>query len=337
MGATRHDLHEMPVIALPCIISGGESGTDMSDHGRIREGFLRRFTAPEHGIPSRDAASDPAGSTRPEALHAASRRLARGRAQHPEATPPDDVIATGGKALRRSLARASAPSPHPVHAFATDARPVPARVAAGRKPGGITAIPALPEMPGIRRRMAAADAMHVQRQAAGWVTARGGGCIPALKGNQETPEGDVRLHMADPERAEDIRGSGEHAETGHGRSGIRQSAICHEAGRLRDLHHLPGLQAARPVTATREIRGERSTRARCFLMSRKPDPEPLLRGAGAHRRVENSLHRIPDVTMNGDSLRSGTGRGPERPALMRRPALDPAPVTAGRPNPCAAS
>ncbi len=73
MGATRHDLHEMPVIALPCIISGGGARTDMSDHGRIREGFPRRFMAPEHGIPSRDAASDPAGSTHPEALHAASR------------------------------------------------------------------------------------------------------------------------------------------------------------------------------------------------------------------------------------------------------------------------
>ncbi len=46
--------------------------------------------------------------------------------------------------------------------------------------------------------------------------------------------------------------------------------------------------------------------------------------------MENSLHRIPDVTMNGDNLRNRTGRGPERPALMRRPALDPAPVTAGK-------
>ena len=90
------------------------------------------------------------------------------------------------------------------------------------------------------------------------------------------------------------------------------------------------LQAARPITATRQIKGERSTGARCFLMSRKPGPEPLPRGAGAHRRVENSLHRIPDAAMNEDNLRNRTGRGPESPAVMRRPALDPARVKAGR-------
>ena len=77
-------------------------------------------------------------------------------------------------------------------------------------------------------------------------------------------------------------------------------------------------------------RGKRSTRARCFPMSGKPGPERLPRGAGAHRRVEHSLHRIPELAMNGDSLMSRTGRGAERPALMRRPARGPAPVTAGR-------
>ena len=70
----------------------------------------------------------------------------------------------------------------------------------------------------------------------------GGGNILALRGRQETRPGHVKLHMAGLERAEVIRLSGEHVEKGHGRTGIRQSAICHEAGMLQDLHHWPGLQ-----------------------------------------------------------------------------------------------
>ncbi len=114
--------------------------------------------------------------------------------------------------------------------------------------------------------------------------------------------------------AEGIRLSEEHAETARGRTGIGRSAIRHEAGMLQDPHHRPGLQAG-PGD-----QGEGSTRARCFPMSGKPGPEPLLRGAGAHRRVENSLHRIPDAAMNGGRLRSRTGRGAESPAVMRRQA-----------------
>ena len=44
--ASRHDLHEIPMIALPSIVPGGETCTDMADCGRIKEDFLRRFMTP---------------------------------------------------------------------------------------------------------------------------------------------------------------------------------------------------------------------------------------------------------------------------------------------------
>ena len=321
--ATRHDLHEMLTIALLCIIAGGETCTDMSDYGRIKESFLRRFMTLKHGIPSHDAFSDLAGSIDPEALHAVLLRLARSWAQHLEAESPDDIIATGGKALRRSFACASARQPlHLVHAFATDVKLVLAQVAVDRKPNEITAIPALLEMLDIRGKTVTADVMHTQRSTAGTVTARGGDYILALKGNQETFHDDVRLHMADPENAENIRLSREHVEKGHGRIEIRQSAICHDVDRLQDLPRWPGLQAVGKITATREIKGKQSTETRYFLMSRKLDPERFLRGVRAHWREENSLHWILDVTMNEDNLRNRTGPGPEKLAVMRRLALN---------------
>ncbi len=56
--ATRHDLHEMPMISLLCVLCGGEGCHDMSLFGRSKETFLRRFMVLEHGIHSHDAFSD---------------------------------------------------------------------------------------------------------------------------------------------------------------------------------------------------------------------------------------------------------------------------------------
>jgi hypothetical protein len=54
--ATRHDLHEMLMIGLLCVLCGGEGCSDMAR--RSKEPFLRKFMSLEHGIPSHDAFSD---------------------------------------------------------------------------------------------------------------------------------------------------------------------------------------------------------------------------------------------------------------------------------------
>jgi len=61
--ATRHDLQEMLVIAFLCFLSGGQDRADMERYGCMKEGFLREFMTPGHGIPGRDAF--PGLSTRP--------------------------------------------------------------------------------------------------------------------------------------------------------------------------------------------------------------------------------------------------------------------------------
>ncbi len=61
--AVRHDLHKMLMIALPCMVCGGQACTDMELSGRSKEAFLRRFMKPEHGIPSHDAFSRLSGSS----------------------------------------------------------------------------------------------------------------------------------------------------------------------------------------------------------------------------------------------------------------------------------
>ena len=137
-------------------------------------------------------------------------------------------------------------------------------------------MPALPELLGIEGSTVSVDAMHTQRATTETITARGGACVLALKGNQETLHDDVRLHKADPENAEKMIRFND-VDKGHRRIEIREATVCHDIDTLVDLHHWAGLQAVGKLTATREFKGERSTGTRFFLLSERLDPERLPR------------------------------------------------------------
>ncbi len=191
--ATRHDLHEMLMIALPCVICGGQTCTDMGPFGRSKEQSLRRFMTLEHGIPGHGAVSALSRVLDPGCLGRAPLRLATDWA---ERLGPD-LIAIDGKILRRSFEDAAKRAPlHVVNAFATDARLTRGQVRVDGKSDempAILAMPALPALLGIEGSTVSVDAMHTQRATAETITA---------KGNQETLHDDVRLHMAEPENAE---------------------------------------------------------------------------------------------------------------------------------------
>src|SRR3954453_22270937 len=53
----RHNLHELLLIALCTILTGGKDCSDMALFGTVKEPFLRQFLRLRHGIPSHDTFS----------------------------------------------------------------------------------------------------------------------------------------------------------------------------------------------------------------------------------------------------------------------------------------
>ncbi len=53
--AALHDFNEMLVIALCCVLSGGQGAVDMGLYARAKEPFLRGFLKLSNGLPSHDA------------------------------------------------------------------------------------------------------------------------------------------------------------------------------------------------------------------------------------------------------------------------------------------
>ena len=65
----------MLMIALLCVLCGGEGCHDMSLFGRSKERFLRRFMALAHGIPSHDAFCDLFNALDPKSFQQVMARL----------------------------------------------------------------------------------------------------------------------------------------------------------------------------------------------------------------------------------------------------------------------
>ncbi len=91
--AARHNPHEMLMIALLCVICGGQACTDMELFDRSKEQFLCRVMTLEHGIPGHDAFSALFRILDPDCLVRALLRLAADRAGR----LGPDVIAIDGK------------------------------------------------------------------------------------------------------------------------------------------------------------------------------------------------------------------------------------------------
>jgi predicted transposase YbfD/YdcC len=313
--ATRHDLHEMLMIALLSVLCGGDGCHDMSLFGRSKERFLRRFMALAHGIPSHDAFSDRFNALEPKSFQPMMLRLLGDFARD-----LTGVIAIDGKALKRSFDKASGKSPmHLVHAV--EARLVLEQVAVDQKSNEITAIPELPTLLDAKDRIITADAMHTQRATSEVVCARGGDYILALKGNQATLFQDAKLYLDDPDAIDNCK-LFQSVNADHGRIETRTALVSTDIGWLQEHHDWPGLSAIGKVTATRETGGKQTSYSRYFLLSLPLEPARFLAVTRSHWRIENSLPWVLDVTMNEDQARNRTGNGAENLALLRRMALN---------------
>src|SRR4051794_18968669 len=103
--AALHDFHDLLMIALCAVLSGGENATDMAEFAKAKEPFLRDFLKLPKGIPSHDTFSRLFRLLDPAKFGAAFQRFMAAFSKHCQG-----VVAIDGKVLRRSHNRASGKS-----------------------------------------------------------------------------------------------------------------------------------------------------------------------------------------------------------------------------------
>ena len=103
--AALHDFHELLMIALCCVLCGGQGAVDMAVFAEAKEPFLRGFLILANGLPSHDTFSRLFRNLDPDQFRDSFQRF---MAQFSEQL--QGVVAIDGKVLRRSFDRASGKS-----------------------------------------------------------------------------------------------------------------------------------------------------------------------------------------------------------------------------------
>jgi predicted transposase YbfD/YdcC len=314
--AALHDFHELLIIALCSVLSGGQSAVEMALFAKAKEPFLRGFLKLANGLPSHDTFSRLFRQLDPEQFRTVFQRF-----MSRFSIPCQGVIAIDGKVLRRSFDKASGKSPlHMVSAWGCQQRMVLAQIATDAKSNEITAIPKLLEMLSLKGTIVTVDALNCQRSIADQIVRQGGDYALALKGNQGSLHDDVRLYLDDP--ACEAATSKPDVDADHGRIETRTATVSTDIGWLQDDHQWPGLKAVGKVVRTRETSTKTTTETAYYLLSTELSPERLNEVVREHWGVENRLHWRLDVIMNEDQDRTRLGHGPENLAILRHMALN---------------
>ena len=314
--AGLHDFHELLLIALCAVLSGGQGATHMAAFAAAKEPFLRSFLKLEHGIPSHDTFSRLFRHLDPERFRDCFQRF-MGRF----AEACQGVVAVDGKVLRRSFDKASGKSAlHMVSAWGCAQRLVLAQIDTDDKSNEITAVPKLLAMLSLNGTIVTADALNCQRVIAQQIVDQGGDYALALKGNQGTLHDDVRTFLDDP--ACGASPTAPVVDADHGRIETRIATVSTDIGWLQEDHKWPGLAAIGKLVRTRESARKTTTETAYYLLSTALSGERLNEVVRSHWGVENRLHWRLDVVMNEDQDRTRMGNGPHNLAVLRHMALN---------------
>ena len=314
--ASLHDFHELLMIALCAVLSGGQGAVDMALFAKAKEPFLRGFLKLENGLPSHDTFSrlfrllDPAqfGAAFQQFIARFTKSIQR-------------VVAIDGKVLRRSFDCASGKSAlHMVSAWGCEQRLVLAQIATDAKSNEITAVPKLLAMLSLKGTIVTADALNCQRAIAQQIIDQGGDYVLALKGNQSTLHDDVSLFLDDP--ACKATATDQTVDGDHGRIETRTATVSTDIDWLQEDHCWPGLAAIGKVVRIRETATKTTTETAYYLLSTTLSGARFNEAAREQWGVENRLHWRLDVVMNEDQDRTRLGNGPQNLAVLRHMALN---------------
>lgn len=314
--ARLQDLHELLMIALCCVLCGGQGAVDMALFAKAKEPFLRSFLKLPNGVPSHDTFSRLFRNLDPEQFRAAFQRfMAEFSAECA------GVVAIDGKVARRSFDTASGKSAlHMVSAWGSEQRLVLGQIATDAKSNEITAVPKLLRMLSLKGAIVTTDALNCQRAIARQIVEQKGDYALALKANQETLYDDVVLLLNDPEAPQATMPPA--VEADHGRIETRTATVSTEVKWLQEQHQWPGLQAVGKVERVRQTAEKTTTETAYYLLSKPLVPERFNEVARQHWGVENSLHWRLDVVMNEDQDRTRMGHGPENLTVLRHMAIN---------------
>ncbi len=326
-----HDLIDILVIAICCLLCGGETFNDMEDFGRAKQDWFKTFLSLRHGIPSHDTFNRVLAALDPKGFLDCFLRWTQSVRQ----AVPCEIVALDGKALRRALKKDQS-IPYVVSAWAQHNGLVLGQMKVADKSNEITAVPELLRVLELSGCIVTVDAMGCQKKIAREIVEADADYVLALKGNQERVHEEVKTFMDETlaeKQGPRLPGAKlslaaaslvawETVEKDHGRLETRRYYQSTHLEWFADLDKWEGLGSVGLVEAVREIGGKRTVERRYYLSSLPLDVQLFARAVRGHWGVENKVHWLLDVCFREDQSRARAGYAAENLATLRRLALN---------------
>ena len=327
-GRCEHDLLDVLVIALCCLLCGGEGFNDMEDFGKARRKWFRTFLRLRSGIPTHDTFNRVFAALKPEAFL----EVFLAWTQTLRRSVSEEIVALDGKALRRALDRGEGPRVI-VSAWAASNSLVLGQVEVPDKTNEIKAVPQLLRALELSGCIVTLDAMGCQKEIAKEIQEADAEYVLALKGNQGQCHEEIKGYLDDAvarhhEKAPAKRNAvplayQETVEKDHGRLETRRYWQSGELDWFAGRAQWEGLRSVGVVESVRQV-GEAAptVERRYYLSSLRLDVETFARAVRGHWAIENSLHWVLDVQCGEDRSRARAGHAPANLATLRRLALN---------------
>lgn len=324
----EHDLVDVLVIALCCLLCGGEGFNDMEDFGMAKRKWFRTFLRLRSGIPTHDTFNRVFAALKPEAFL----ELFMAWTQTLRASVSQEIVALDGKALRRALDRGESPRVI-VSAWAASNSLVLGQIEVPGKTNEITALPRLLRALELSGCIVTLDAMGCQKEIAREIKEADAEYVLALKGNQGQCHQEIKSYLDDavarhgekaPARKNRVPlACHQTVEKDHGRLETRRYWQSGDLGWFAGRAEWEGLRSVGVVESKRQVGAAAPTVERRYYLSSLPvDAEKFARAVRGHWAIENSLHWVLDVQCGEDQSRVRTGHAATNLATLRRLALN---------------
>jgi len=327
----EHELIDILIISLCCLLCGGESFNDMEDFGYAKQEWFKTFLKLRNGIPSHDTFNRLFSALDPKKFLECFLRWTQSVRQ----AVPQEIVALDGKALRRALNRNESPK-YVVSAWAESNSLVLGQLKVEEKSNEITAVPELLRVLELAGCIVTVDAMGCQKKIAKEIVEADADYVLALKGNQEKVHDEVRTFLMSTvleKKQKRSKGSVvpkevlalqqfQTVEKDHGRIETRTYFQSDYLDWFADRGKWEGLRSVGMVESIRELDGKTTTERRYYLSSLKLEVETFARAVRGHWGVENKLHWVMDVCFREDQSRARQGHAAENLATLRRLALN---------------
>lgn len=320
----RHNLKDVLLIGLLCIICNGDTYTDMELFGETHEEMLRSFLELPYGIPSHDTFGDIFSRLDPGQVTKCFAQWADALKEEVE----QHHIAIDGKTIRRSH-HGEMNAKHVVTAFASDVQLVLGQLSTDEKSNEITAIPKLLDMFCVKGNIITIDAMGAQTEVAKQIIEKEGDYVLALKENQPTLLEDIRLFMESDvitQKKSALKVAAQYAKTcekGHGRIETRECFLIPDLSWLEGRGRWAGLQGAGLIRSKRETSDGHVSMSDHYVIysCTHMTAEKLLKIKRGHWAIENQLHWQLDVLFREDQSRARIDNAAEVLNILRKLAL----------------